>query len=148
MDTRTKNLQDLFATSVVVQRMMHACMHRTFDELGIAPSQLQLLQLIEHSQPVSLKVLAADMRLTPGAITQLVDSLVEVGYVDRTSGVADRRVTDVSLTDAGSEKIGMLKRKKQALLTKVVADLDDEELRVFLCVQQKMLVYLEANCRD
>jgi MarR family transcriptional regulator, organic hydroperoxide resistance regulator len=148
MDTRTKNLQDLFATSALTQRMMHACMQRAFEELGIAPSQMHLLQLIEHSQPVSLKKLADDMRLTPGAITQLVDGLVETGYLERTPSSEDRRVTVVALTTAGTEKIGLLKRKKQALLTKVVADLDDDELQVFLRVQQKMLAYLETSCRN
>lgn len=147
MQSRTKNLQELFATSALTQRMMHTSMHRAFDELGIAPSQLQLLQLIEHAQPVSLKTLADNMRLTPGAITQLVEGLVQAGYVDRTPSAADRRVTVVALTPIGSGKIGMLKRKKQALLARVVADLDDEELQMFLRVQQKMLTHLEASCR-
>jgi len=148
MDTRTKNLQDLFATSALTQRMMHACMQHAFEEVGIAPSQMHLLQLVEHAQSVSLKKLADDMRLTPGAITQLVDGLVETGYLQRTPSSEDRRVTVVALTDAGKEKIGFLKRKKQALLAKVVADLDDDELQVFLRVQQKMLSYLESHCRN
>lgn len=148
MHARNKNLQDLFTTAALLQRMMHTCMLRTFDEAGIAPSQLQLLHLIGRQQPVSLKVLAADMRLTPGAITQTVDGLVQVGYVERESGKDDRRVITVSLTPTGREKASLLERQKQALLTKVVADLDDDEVAVYLRVQQKMLAYLEANCRD
>jgi len=148
MNTRAQNLQDLFATSALTQRMMHACMQHAFEELGIAPSQMHLLQLIEHLQPVSLKKLADDMRLTPGAITQLVDGLVTANYLERTPSSEDRRVTVVALTDAGKEKVGFLKRKKQALLTKVVADLDDSELEIFLRVQRKMLTYLETSCRN
>lgn len=148
MSTRTKNLQDLFATSALTQRMMHSYMYRTFEELDIAPSQLQLLQLIERSQPVSLKTLAASMRLTPSAITQLVEGLVRSGYVDRAASQQDRRVAVVALTQGGKEKVGALKRKKQAMLTRVAGDLDDEELAVFLRVQQKMLAYLETNCRN
>jgi DNA-binding MarR family transcriptional regulator len=147
MSNRAKNLQDLFATSAVVQRMMHTCMHRAFDELGIAPSQMQLLQYIENSQPVSLKTLAEDMRLTPGAITQLVEGLVQADYVNRSASAEDRRVIVAALTPAGKDKLGLLKRKKQSLLKQVVADLDDTELEVYLHVQQKMLAYLEANCR-
>src|ERR1700722_275815 len=135
MNNRQKKLQDLFATSAVIQRMMHMCFQRAFDELGIAPSQLHILQLIEHTQPIGLKQLAADMRLTPGAITQLIESLVKIGYVERTAGTADRRIIEGALTDQGKEKIAILKRKKQALLQKVVADLDDNELEIFLRVQ-------------
>lgn len=148
MTTRSKNLQELFSTSDVVQRMMRQCIHQVFDELGIAPSQLHLLHTIDMLQPVSLKKLASEMKLTPGAITQLVDSLVSSGYVERIHDDRDRRVICATLTPEGKEKISLLKRKKRALLEKVVADLDDEEIDVFLRVQQKMIAYLEANCRN
>ncbi len=147
MTTRSKNLQELFATSDVVQRLMRQCIHRVFDQMGIAPSELHLLHTIDMLQPVSLKKLAAEMHLTPGAITQLVDSLVESGYVERTQDTHDRRVVVATLTSEGKEKITLLIRKKRALLEKVVANLDDDELDVFLRVQQKMLEYLEATCR-
>lgn len=146
MDKRSKSIQDLFATSAVVQRMMHACLLRSFDELGVAPSQLQLLHLIREQQPVSLKTLASGMRLTPGAITQLVEGVVQSGYVTRSESSTDRRVTVVSLTPTGVEICKQLEQKKRALLAKVVADLNDEELHIFLRVQQKMLVHLEDGC--
>src|SRR5581483_7988523 len=121
MNTRSKYTQDLFATTAVVQRMMHACLQRSFDEIGVAPSQLQVLHLIRQQQSVSLKVLATDMRLTPGAITQLIEGLVQAGYVTRSEGNEDRRITIVALTNAGTEVVKQLEQKKQALLTKVVA---------------------------
>jgi MarR family 2-MHQ and catechol resistance regulon transcriptional repressor len=148
MQSRAKNIRELFDTTAMTQRLMHTYVHRTFDELGVAPSQLHLLHLIEHMQPVSLKKLAEAMRLTPGAITQIVESLVQAGYIDRKPDTQDRRVSVVTLTDAAREKMSALTRTKQAMLTKVVADLDDDELRIYLRVQQKMLAYLEANCRN
>ncbi|HSW80673.1 MAG TPA: MarR family transcriptional regulator [Candidatus Saccharimonadales bacterium] len=148
MATRSKNLQELFATSDVVQRMMRQCIHQVFNEMGIAPSQLHLIHTIEMMQPVSLKKLATEMRLTPGAITQLVDSLVESGYVKRTHGTEDRRVIVAELTEEGKAKLGLLKRKKRAMLEKVVAEMDDTEIDVFLKAQKKMLAYLENYCRN
>jgi len=148
MERRQKNLQDLFDTAAMTQRLMHTYIHRTFDELGIAPSQLHLLHLIEQSQPVSLKKLAEAMRLTPGAITQLVDGLVRAELVNRESDPRDRRISVVTLTDTGRDKIRALTRQKQALLQKVAGDLDDDELQVYLGVQRKMLAHLEANCRN
>ncbi len=146
MGTRAQYLQDLFTTAALTQRMMHSCMQHTFEEVGIAPSQMHLLEVIEHGEPTSLKQLASDMHLTPGAITQLVDGLVAPGYLQRTPSREDRRVTTVALTEAGAEKIKLLKRKKRALLSEAVADLDDNELQIFLRVQQKLLAYLETNC--
>ena len=146
MDKRSKNTQELFTTSAVVQRMMHSCLQRSFDEIGVAPSQLQLLHLIKREQPVSLKTLAAEMRLTPGAITQLIEGLVQADYVTRTGSNEDRRITVVTLTPSGTDVLKLLEHKKQALLRQVVADLNNEELEIFLRVQQKMLTHLEESC--
>lgn len=146
MDKRSQVIQDLFATYPVVQRMMHTCLQREFDEIGVAPSQLQMLHLIRNHQPVSLKMLAAELRLTPGAITQQIESVVQAGYVTRTESSEDRRITVVSLTQSGTAVFKRLERMKQLLLQKVVADLNDKELEVFLEVQRKMLVHLEESC--
>lgn len=146
MEARSKYTQDLYTTTAVVQRMMHACLQRLFDEIGVAPSQLQVLHLIRQHQPISLKKLAAELHLTPGAITQLIDSVVGAGYVTRSESNEDRRITVVSMTEAGTAVVKQLEQMKQTLLLKVVADLDDEELAVYLRVQQKMLAYLEDYC--
>lgn len=146
MDTRSKNIQEIFRTSAVVQRMMRTCLLKDFEEMGVAPSQLQLLQLIEQQQPVSLKLLAASMHLTPGAITQLVEGLVRAGYVTRTESSEDRRVMVVTLTPEGAKVGKTFERRKQEILTEIVANMTDDELEIFLRVQQKMLTHLETYC--
>lgn len=146
MDTRSKNIQEIFRASAVVQRMMRTCLLKDFEEMGVAPSQLQLLQLIEQQQPVSLKLLAASMHLTPGAITQLVEGLVRAGYVTRTESSEDRRVMVVTLTPEGAKVGKTFERKKQEILTEIVANMTDDELEIFLRVQQKMLTHLETYC--
>lgn len=146
MGTRSKNIQEIFRASAVVQRMMRTCLLKDFEEMGVAPSQLQLLQLIEQQQPVSLKLLAASMHLTPGAITQLVEGLVRAGYVTRTESSEDRRVMVVTLTPEGAKVGKTFERKKQEILTEIVANMTDDELEIFLRVQQKMLTHLETYC--
>lgn len=148
MERRRKNLQELFEISQMTQRLMHMYMHRRFEELGVAPPQVHLLHLIGQMQPVNLKKLADGMRLTPGAITQLVDGLVRAGYVDRLPDEKDRRSSVVTLNAVGQDKIKALTRQKQTLLAEVANDLDDNELETYLHVQQKMLAYLETNCRN
>jgi DNA-binding MarR family transcriptional regulator len=148
MPTRTENLQDIYAISAITQRLMRSYMHSSGVDLHIAPSESQVLQLISEVQPVSLKELANAMHLTPGAITQLVDALVQAQYVTRTPSAQDRRMAVVALTPEGSRAISSLRRTKQDLFAKVVANLTDEELAAFLNVQRKMLEYLEVSCRN
>lgn len=148
MSDRKKTLQDLFAVAQLTQRLIHASIMRAFQETGIAPSQAHLLQTVEKLQPVSFKALATELRLSPGAVTQLVEGLVQSGLVKRMPSETDRRVSNIELTLTGIEKLTVLKEKKQAVLLGVVENLSDDELENYLHVQRKMLEYLESNNRN
>jgi DNA-binding MarR family transcriptional regulator len=148
MSTRAENLDEIYALSATTQRLMRAQMQGSHGSLGIGPSEGYLLHMIAEAQPVSLKKLADSMHLTPGAITQLVDSLVHVGYVTRTSSEQDRRVTVATLTPEGTRTIGMMRHQKEEMFAKIIDGLSDEELATFVNVQRKMLKYLEENCQS
>lgn len=149
MSTRAQLLEQIDSTFTSMQRLMHANFHRAFEELKIAPSQLQLLMFIENMQPVSLKDLAAKMYLTPGAITQLVEGLVQQGYIERKPSEQDRRVICVAMTSEGTKKTAALQERKHEMFAKVVSELDDNELALFLRIQQKMLAQLETKiCKE
>lgn len=147
MGTRAENLDEIYALSATTQRLMRAQMHGSLESLGIGPSEGHLLHMIAEAQPVSLKKLAESMHLTPGAITQLVDSLVHVGYVTRIPSKQDRRVTVAALTPEGERTIGAMRRQKEEMFAKIIDELSDEELAAFVNVQRKMLKYLEENCQ-
>jgi DNA-binding MarR family transcriptional regulator len=148
MSTRPDNLDEIYALSATIQRLMRAHMQQSHGALGIGPSEGHLLHFIAEAQPVSSKKLADSMHLTPGAITQLVDSLVQAGYVTRTPSDQDRRVSVVTLTPDGSHTITEMRRSKEELFTRIVDGLSDEELAMFVAVQRKMLKYLEDNCEN
>lgn len=76
-----------------------------------------LRQLYEHAR-VPPSRLAADLHMTRGAISKLVDRLSAKGLVKRTLVKADRRFQDVALTAAGSALVPELA---------ALADTNDEE---------------------
>jgi DNA-binding MarR family transcriptional regulator len=145
MRTRSEDIDEIYAQSTMIQRLMRAHMQQSHGKLHIGPSEGHLLYVIAESQPISLKKLADAIHLTPGAITQLVDSLVEANYVTRTPSEQDRRVSVVTLTPEGTRTIAAMRRSKEELFTKIVDGLSDEELHAFVGVQRKMLQYLEEN---
>lgn len=148
MSTRAENLDEIYALSATTQRLMRAQMQGSHSTLHIGPSEGHLLHMIAEAQPVSLKKLAESMHLTPGAITQLVDGLVQAGYVTRTPSEQDRRVMVAALTPEGARTIQAMQRKKEEMFAKIVDGLSDEELAAFVVVQRKMLKYLEEDSQN
>lgn len=129
----------------VSHRVMKVHFQRVFEQSDLSPSQMQLLSIIEHYEPISLKILAAHMRMTPGAITQLIDGLDTAGYIERRQDPTDRRVTHIMTSKAAKAQLAELKKLREQILKKALASLDEHELKTFLKIQQKMLAYFEKE---
>lgn len=59
--------------------------------IGISATEFEAVDVISHNQPITAGNLAVCCGLTTGAVTGLIDRLVEAGYVKRASDPDDRR---------------------------------------------------------
>lgn len=87
--------------------------------LGIGRTDLRALEIISRG-PVSATRLAAELRLTSGAVTTLVDRLVAKGLAVRNADPQDRRKVSLGLTPRGRARearlFGPLGRRVGAVL--------------------------------
>ena len=85
----------------------------TYQELR--HSEFVLLATINHfidsDKGVKVSDLSSQLEITPGAVTHLINSLEEAGYVERLTDPSDRRIVLVKLTQKGNS-ICMLKEEK------------------------------------
>ena len=68
---------------------------------GLTESRVHLLWQLQQRGPCTQRTLAADLGVTPRAITALVDGLVATGFVTRETHPSDRRATLVTFTEQG-----------------------------------------------
>ncbi|MFF0491967.1 MarR family winged helix-turn-helix transcriptional regulator [Nocardia sp. NPDC004068] len=78
-------------------------------DIGLTPQQAQLLTLVD-ARHVTHSELAARMHCDKANITGLVDRLERRGLVQRRTNPDDRRVSQVSLTDRGTDLVTTFKR--------------------------------------
>jgi DNA-binding MarR family transcriptional regulator len=140
---REEVIEAIFATMQQMHRTGASKFQLLMGWQEISLSQMELLLTVKHMQPVSAKTIAAHMRLTPGAVTQLMESLEAKQYIERRPSESDRRATNVYLADSGKQKLKALWERRKAMMHKIMETLDDEELGVMLRVQQKMLEHME-----
>ena len=121
---------------------------RTYDAMELSPAQVELLKLISCKGPLSHKELAAEARLTPGAITQLLDGLETANCIVREDSPKDRRVSIISISPTGNEKLQAAISYYRSLLMRAFDALDDDELLAYSHAQQKLIDWHKANCPD
>ena len=74
---------------------------RTFDERGMSFTQWVVLMNLRRSEPISVGELARTLGHDQGALTRVVDALVQADKVERRRCATDRRSVEISLTDTG-----------------------------------------------
>lgn len=106
-------------------------MKRAIDRLGLTPSRTHLLWELGQRGPVSQRVLGEVLKVTPRAVTGLVDALVADGLVTREPHPGDRRATLVTFTPRGEMLVAQLKRDHKALARALFAPMSRREFDGF-----------------
>jgi len=94
---------------------------------GISPSRLRLLHELFQVDEISQISLQKAVDIDAAAITRHLRGLEEDGVITRRNNPADNRVTLVSLTDKGREKIVSYRQEKNQFISSLLTDFDAQD---------------------
>jgi DNA-binding MarR family transcriptional regulator len=147
MDRNTL-IQTLYENMSTLKRGMHSHFQAADYGVPISRSQIELLFTIRQTQPVSSKLLAQKLCLTPGAVSQLAEGLENQQLITRRADTRDRRIQCLEVSAKGNELLQKVEARWRSAMEAIVADLSDEELEIWLRVQQKMLKHFQADNQE
>ena len=98
--------------SQTLRAWMDAFMHRSMrgwshfaKSTGLSMPQFSILMQLHHKGPCGMSEISDRFDITAAAASQLVEKLVQAGYLDRAEDPSDRRAKLLTLSDKGSEFI-------------------------------------------
>ena len=144
-----KNREDLLQT--LTQRMMSVMRPVRHPapppEPSLSPPQVHLLFAIARKKEaaISMKELADLSSITPGAVTQFVDGLVERGLVAREGDPNDRRVVRLKLTELALSQFEKFRKEHLKSMFKIFEALNDDELKQLTELFTKVDTYHEMK---
>lgn len=96
----------------------------------ITPSQSRALRVLaSRENGMRPSVLAEELRIAPRSATEVVDALVECGWVQRAPDPGDRRATTLTLTPSGHDLLGRIEDVRRAASERVLDVLPAEQRR-------------------
>lgn len=109
-------------------------MHRDLYFTGLRKSEFVMLEIIEREngnreQGVLASDIAKRLRITAPAVSKMLRSMEEKGYVERRVDEKDRRNTRVSITPDGKEAEQQVRRQMQEFITGVIERLGEERTK-------------------
>lgn len=109
-------------------------MHRDLCFTGLRKSEFVMLEIIEREngnreQGVLASDIAKRLRITAPAVSKMLRSMEEKGYVERRVDEKDRRNTRVSITPDEKEAEQQVRRQMQEFITGVIERLGEERTK-------------------
>lgn len=120
-------------------------MERVLNNGGVNVPQYLAMVALSKSGEAMMGRLAADLHVTMGAATNIVDRLIRGGYVTRARGTDDRRVVRVKLQPKGVETLRGIEEEATAYMTSVLGQLDDARRKQFMETFARMVDTAEAS---
>lgn len=111
---------------------------------GISQSRLELLHQLHQVDEISQKELQKEVNIDNAAITRHLKQLEANEMITRRKSPNDNRVTLVSLTDAGRNKIHSFQEEKERFAASVLKDFNEEERDELL----NMLNRIQKNIKE
>lgn len=119
-----------------VSRMRGRDTHLAAGELSYA--QFELLIELDERGELSVGELALAARIAPASVTQLLDGLLDLGYVTRERSDVDRRVVRAALTELGRARVETKRAAWQERWERALSDVAPRELKVATRVLERL----------
>lgn len=121
-------------------RVMNGILAKT----GVNMAQCQVLATLEEKGEITMGELSSALGVTMGAGTNVVDKLVDAGYVDRARSSTDRRVVKVALTQDGADAHGRTGIDLSEFWSGALDQVEPEERKAFFDSYDKVLRLAEG----
>lgn len=109
-----------------------------FARYDLTPQQYNALRLLRSANPEAIRTLDLAGRLVSRApdITRMLDKLEERGFVERDRPMANRRIVQIGITQAGLALLRELEKPIRACHVRQLGHLSAKELRELIALLQ------------
>lgn len=114
-------------------------------ERNLSAPQINSLIFIYWHGHTSVNDLAKRWGVTKAAASQMVDKMVDQGWIDRTENPLDRRSRDLTITAAGQKLTEETQKFRHGWIDEFIKSLSPEDVQIirpaFEILNQKMVIY-------
>jgi DNA-binding MarR family transcriptional regulator len=120
-------------------RAFHASGASYLTGLDLTLQQFAVLNIVHHLARPKMTDLAAELNVTLGNVTSLVDRLIRLKYIRRQADKADRRIVRVGLTVQGKELFAKIEERKRRTMGLLLSKMPPADRRQMLRIMEKLV---------
>jgi DNA-binding MarR family transcriptional regulator len=146
-EQKRKDIQVILECLGGLARRFHMHKHRKpmFGDATIGRAQIEVLMLLKHAEtPPTMHEIASILRVTNGAVTQVIAPLLKKGLVTKTGDPKDKRVTRLTLSETASTLMHNAKQEYVRAITPAFATLTERDVHTLARILSKLSLSYDA----
>ena len=128
-----------------VHKLSVAQIEPMLEEMGVGMTQWVVLSLVDNGIATTCRSLSRNMGHDSGAMSRLVDQLVASGLLARVRDDADRRVSNLVVTEAGEAVLAKSASPMVEVWNDILRDIEPEEISRTIATLARLLGQLEER---
>ncbi|HWH19040.1 MAG TPA: MarR family transcriptional regulator [Solirubrobacterales bacterium] len=142
-DAALAGLREEFGALLGAERRLRSRDSHRKEPGGLTYAQVRALFVLGAHDQSTAGEIAEQARLSPGAVSGMLDELEQAGIITRVRCADDRRRVLVSLTDAGRRVLGERKRRWARRWDDAMDGVDDDDLEAAAEVMRRIAAALD-----
>ncbi|SBW19215.1 transcriptional regulator [Candidatus Protofrankia californiensis] len=127
-----------------LRRVLRTSIRSDYPWESVPMAQIELLQCLDERDGTRVGELAGLLRLAPNSVSTLVQQLANTGLVRRDRDPLDRRAAQVSLTDAGSQRLAGWQHAHERRLGEALGRLSDPDREAIMAALPALTHLVDA----
>ncbi len=136
---REQHIEAIFKNFHTIKRAYSHGSRFSHRHFGVTMTQASVLMLLMHEGPKTMSEVAETLGVSKSAATQLLNSLIDKDFVERTQDENDRRVAYVALSRHGVRHLKQVRRRGVGRMARLFDLLTDEELTQIETITAKLV---------
>lgn len=137
-ELKREQLTALFETMTNLERKM-ANEWNSHNKLGFSKSHILILAFLHTEGPKRPSAIAEKLKVTTGGVTVLTTKLLNAGLIEKTQNEADRRASQIHITEAGIEILERSRQQVENLFDHLFGMLTKDEIDILHSIFEKCM---------
>lgn len=139
MKQRSERIENIFQNFRAIKREFSHGSRFSNRHFGMTMTQGSALMLLMHDGRKTMGEIASALGVSKSAASQLLEGLIEKGFVERVQDEDDKRVAYVSISRAGLRRFKHMRARGGRRMTQLFDLLDDTELEQIEAITTKLV---------
>lgn len=144
-DDFNRDLDEHISLLMSMRRLFMQQSELSFEEHSTTVLQFSAIDFLCGHPKAMVGELAAGLRMSMSSATQLVERLVNAGFVRRLEDERDRRIIRLVTTDKGISELNDIQSDMREKMKRVFSKISADDLRTLVRIQKTLLETLQSE---